>query len=84
MSSINISNQADSWIFELEKKAEELGLNRREQKQYIKLEEIRDKYYEIYSKQFDKIHKYDNGGIDYCKQPKCCASRVFNKIKIGR
>jgi hypothetical protein len=84
MSSIDIANQTDKWMYELEIKAKEIGLNRREQKQYIKLEEIRDKYYEIYSKKFDKKHEYDCGNIGYCKQPKSCASRVFDKIKIGR
>jgi len=82
MSSIDISNQADKWMFDLEIKAEKIGLNRREQKQYIKLEEIRDKYYELYSKKFDRVHgKYNGGRIGYCKQPKSCGDR-YNRYKI--
>jgi hypothetical protein len=71
MSSINIANKSDEWMFDLEVKAEKIGLNRKEQKQYMKIEEIRDKYYEMYSKKFDRIHKYDsgnpkNGGSGIC------------------
>lgn len=84
MSSIKITNQCDKWMLDLEKKAEKIGLNRREQRQYIKLEEIRDKYYDIYSKKFDNIHgKYNGGRIDYCKQPKSCGSRAFDKFNLG-
>jgi hypothetical protein len=56
MSCIDIANQTDKWMYELEIKAEKIGLNRKEQKQYINLKEIRDKYYEIYSKKFNNIH----------------------------
>jgi hypothetical protein len=72
-------------MYELEIKAEKIGLNRREQKQYIKLEEIRDKYYEIYSKKFNNIHgKYNGGNISYCKQPKCCGDRFMSQLNLRR
>jgi hypothetical protein len=85
MSSIDIANKSDEWMFDLEEKAKQIGLNRREQKQYMKLEEIRDKYYEIYSKRFDRIHgKYNGGNVGYCKQPKSCGKRFMSHLNLRR
>jgi hypothetical protein len=84
MGSLKIANQSDEWVYDLEKKASTLGLNEKEQKQYIKLEEIRDKFYEIYLNNFKKYHQFNCGDIGYRQAPKSCANRYLDKLNIRR